>query len=331
MPTIHFDNLSHELQGNESVLECLLRNGHAVPNSCRAGACQACLVRSSKGRPSIVSSQSLKSTLAAQGYFLSCMCHPEEDLNVELAGAGVRIAGTILSVSPLSKDVALVRVQAPADFDYRAGQYVTLVREDGLARSYSIASLPGASLPSADEGVLDLHVRRIPGGVLSNWLHDAHPGKAIQLQGPAGGCFYADVPTAQPLLLAGTGTGLAPLYGILQDALRQKHSGQIWLFHGALTPQGLYLQQELRDLAQLHSNFHYVPAVLNHDATCVDEIRTGRLEDVILQSHPKLAGWRGFVCGDPGIVSTLKTKFFLAGMPSREIFADAFLPSTSSP
>ncbi|MEP7354898.1 MAG: FAD-binding oxidoreductase [Acidobacteriota bacterium] len=327
MPTIQFDNRAHELQPEESVLECLLRNGHIIPNSCRAGACQACLVRSTSGTPPTLSSQSLKSTLSSQGYFLSCICRPDIDLHVELAGAGVRVPAKVASIAALSHDVALVRIKAPTGFEYRAGQYVTLIRPDGLARSYSIASLP-----TSIEDTLDLHVRRIPRGAFSNWLHDeARPGDPIQLQGPAGSCFYADTPPEQPMLLAGTGTGLAPLFGILQDALRHGHSGPIWLFHGALTSQGLYLREELQALAEQHPNFRYVAAVLNHlSPEPNDNIQIGLLADVIAQAHPKLKGWRGFVCGDPGIVGTLKMKFFLAGMPSREIFADAFLLSAST-
>ena len=49
--------------------------------------------------------------------------------------------------------------------------------------------------------------------------------------------------------------------------------------------------------------------------------------DVISGLSTVLTGWRGFVCGDPGIVQTLKKKLFLAGMASRDIYADAFLPA----
>jgi NAD(P)H-flavin reductase len=263
--------------------------------------------------------------MVMQGYFLSCMCRPESDLTVEVAGEGVRTPANIASISSLSQDVALVRIQRPPDFDYRAGQYVTLVREDGLARSYSISSLPAASL--LDDDHLDLHVRRVPNGAFSGWLHEeAKSGDSLLLQGPAGDCFYTETSREQPLLLAGTGTGLAPLYGILQDALRQGHTGPIWLFHGALNPRGLYLQDELHQLARSHANFHYLPCVLNAEYNAAS-IETGPLQEVILRHHPKLSGWRGFICGDPAIVKTLKMKFFLAGMSNREIFADAFLPT----
>jgi hypothetical protein len=48
---------------------------------------------------------------------------------------------------------------------------------------------------------------------------------------------------------------------------------------------------------------------------------------MIASRFPKLDGWRGFVCGDPTLVQSLKKKLFLSGIASRDIYADAFLPS----
>jgi CDP-4-dehydro-6-deoxyglucose reductase, E3 len=47
----------------------------------------------------------------------------------------------------------------------------------------------------------------------------------------------------------------------------------------------------------------------------------------VLKRLPKLSGWRGYICGDPAIVQLLKKKLFLSGMASRDIYADAFLPT----
>ena len=49
-------------------------------------------------------------------------------------------------------------------------------------------------------------------------------------------------------MLAGAGTGLAPLYGIARDALAQGHTGPVWLFHGGVDLRGLYLAEELKAL-----------------------------------------------------------------------------------
>ena len=204
---------------------------------------------------------------------------------------------------------------------------MTVVREGGLSRAYSIASLP-------EQGELELHVRRVPEGRMSGWFHnEARPGDRVSVLGPSGECFYTTGKEDQPLILAGTGTGLAPLYGIVRDALRNGHRGPIHLFHGALHRGGLYLVEELRRLAERHPHFKYVPAVLHADGAADEHehgIAVGPLDGVIAKKLPKLAGFRAYVCGDPGIVNTLRKKLFLGGVASREIYADAFLPTATA-
>lgn len=317
MPAITYDGVAYLATPGESVLETLLRHGIAIANSCRVGACQSCLMRSAGGGAvPEVSRQGLKPTLVEQGYFLSCVCRPDEDLYLEPAG-GLDVDAVIASLEAFSPSVLRVRLRTAEPLDYRPGQYVTLRRADGLSRSYSLAGLPG-------DGTLELHVRRAPLGRMSGWLfEEAKSNEAVSIRGPAGDCFYTAGAPEQPLVLAGTGTGLAPLIGICRDAIWQGHTGPIHLYHGALRPEGLYLPDELRDLTRAHPNVQYRPVVVQGGESAA--LTTGALDKVIAAAHPKLNGWRGFVCGDPGIVQLLKKKLFLAGMASREIFADAFL------
>jgi NAD(P)H-flavin reductase len=91
---------------------------------------------------------------------------------------------------------------------------------------------------------------------------------------------------------------------------------------------GLYLVDELRAMAQQNSQVRYVPAVLRGEDG--HGITIGALDRVIAERVPNLSGWRGFVCGDPALVQSLKMKLFLAGMASRDIYADAFIPAVSS-
>jgi len=313
MATFTYNGAAYPAAPEETVLETLLRNGIEIPNSCRAGACQSCLLRAASGAVPSVAQQGLKATLVEQGYFLSCVCRPEADLLLETAG-GLEVAATITALERLSATVMRARLRTATPLEYRSGQYITLRRDDGLARSYSLASLP-------EDDALELHIRRAPRGRMSGWFFDeACEGDAVSVRGPAGGCFYTAGKPEQPLLLAGTGTGLAPLAGICRDALRQDHHGPIHLYHGALRPEGLYLRDELQQWMSMHGNFHYKPVVVEGAG-----VTNGALDKVISADHPKLNGWRGFVCGDPSIVTMLKKNLFLAGMGSREIFADAFV------
>jgi NAD(P)H-flavin reductase/ferredoxin len=321
MTKVTLEGSTFELGPGETVLNGLLRNGVHVTSSCRVGACQTCLMRATQGAVPAASQYGLKDTMKARGYFLACVCRPEEDLELKGAGADIQVSASIVGLDKLSPTVVRVRLKTERAFDYRPGQYAVILRNDGLARSYSLASLPS-------EDALEMHVRKVPQGRMSSWLFDeAKVGDAVVLQGPSGECFYVAGQPEQPLLLAGTGTGLAPLYGVLRDALLQGHTGPIWLFHGAIEPSGLYLVSELRAIAEAHANVRYIPCVLRGEEA--GEVRVGPLDQVLFKDLPKLKGFRSFVCGDPALVTALKKKIFLAGAPLREIYADAFLPSLS--
>ncbi|WNG61654.1 2Fe-2S iron-sulfur cluster binding domain-containing protein [Archangium gephyra] len=323
MARVKLEGQWYGLDEGESVLDGLLRGGVRVPHSCRAGACQSCLMRAERGEVPAKAQVGLKETLKARGYFLSCACHPEGEFEVAGAGAELRVPARIAALERLSDSVLCVRLRPEKPLEYRPGQYVSLIRADGLARSYSLASQP-------HEETLELHVRRTAGGRMSGWLFDeARPGDTLELQGPAGECFYVPGRPEQPLLLAGTGTGLAPLYGILQDALSHGHTGPIWLFHGALETSGLYLVEELRALQSCYSQLQYRPCVLKGQERV--GVTVGALEAVIKESCPRPAGWRAWLCGDPSLVLSLRKKLFLAGLSLKDLHADAFLPSTPPP
>ena len=321
MPTVHYAGQTFGVAQGESVLDCLLRHGVAISHSCKAGACQSCLMKGSGGPIPESAQRGLKDTLRAQGYFLACSLHPAGDITVAPAGDEQRTRARISGLKSLNGTVLRVRLRTEAPLSYYAGQFVSLFREDGLARSYSLASLP-------HENELELHVRKIPGGSMSEWLHHgALLETPVWLQGPSGNCFYTPGNAGQALLLAGAGTGLAPLYGIVRDALRHGHTGPIWLFHGALTPDGLYLTEELVELDRVYANFHYVRSVLRDGDSA--RVESGELDRCILRRFPSLTGWKGYVCGDPALVNSLRRKLFLAGMASKAIYADAFVPSAT--
>ena len=163
---------------------------------------------------------------------------------------------------------------------------------------------------------------------MSGWLYEeARTGARVHLQGPSGECFYVPGRADQPMLLIGTGTGLAPLYGIARAALGAGHCGPVHLFHGAIRPAGLYLNEELAAMASAYSNFVYTPSVLKADAP--GPFKVGPIGGIVANRFPDLDGWRGFVCGDPALVQSLKKQLFLSGIATRDIYADAFLPSAA--
>lgn len=319
MPRVEFKQQSHQVTAGNTILDALLEAGEAIPHSCKSGVCQSCLMRAVCGEPPAASQLGLRESQVERGFFLPCVAHPKSDLTVELPDTETesipaRIDQTLL----LSETVVLVKIELLKPFEYRAGQFVNLIRADGLVRSYSVANLP-----NSDQRI-EFHVRKVTNGQMSQWLFDQeNEGEPVRIAGPAGDCFYLPSYAQQDLLLAGTGTGLAPLLGIVRDALQNNHQGEIYLYHGARNNAGLYLTDELSSLAERHPRFHYQTVALQADnQTGVIE---GELDKVVLERHSQLQSWRVFLCGAPELVIPMRKKVFLAGANSKQIHADAFI------
>lgn len=323
MANILYAGTEYAVSAGASVLETLEEAGHEIPNACRNGVCQSCLMRARSGHVPSAAQTGLKDTLKAQGYFLACQCRPDDDLDVALAGDDVlgETPVQLVGVDMLNPSVMRIRLAPEDGFSYRRGQFINLVRVDGLRRSYSLAGCDDAG-----SDILELHVRHLPGGEMSDWLRSqAALGEAMRIQGPHGSCFYVPGKPEQPMLLIGTGTGLAPLHGIVCDALASGHTGPVHLYHGARSKTDLYLVDELRALAERFPNLEYRPCVLEGDAggTCT----VGKVDDIGFGSHPDLKGWRSYFCGAPELVNRMRKRAYLAGAALSDIYADAFLPA----
>ncbi len=302
----------------ETVLEALQRQGVTLSFSCRSGICHVCLQRCTSGPIPEVAQTGLRPTLRAQGYFLPCRCTPSADMVIEPPrNADLYTPAVVYGKEWLAPDVIRLRLEAATTLLYRPGQFINLRRSDGLARSYSLASDP------ATDYFLELHVRVMKNGAMSNWIADAlQVNDEIDIQGPNGHCCYETANPKRNMLLVGTGTGLAPLVGIARDALHQGHEGELHLFHGTRHAEGIYLRQELLDLCGRFPNFHYYACISGNDVP--SGYLAGRAHEVALSLHEDLRGWSVHLAGLPDMVDAAHRDVLRAGAAESDIHADPF-------
>jgi NAD(P)H-flavin reductase len=150
----------------------------------------------------------------------------------------------------------------------------------------------------------------------------------LALRGPAGDCFYLKDRPEEPLLLAGTGTGLAPLIGIVRSALDSGHRAPIHLFHGSKERDGLYLSSELVELSQKHELLSYAESVLQLSKPMDNYGQGPDNKDLLSQvkeKFPSLRGYRVYLCGNPEFVYKMRKQCFLAGAAMQAIHSDPFV------
>ena len=314
MVNLHFAGDDYDCREGETVLDALLHQDASVPFFCRNGICLTCMMRCRDGVPPMDSQSGIKDSLRLEGHFLPCLCTPDEDLDLDAPNDDLIYGRAILrAVEQLSPSICRIVLAPTTALYYRAGQFINLRRDDGMVRSYSLASVPTL------DAYLELHVKRLPRGVMSNWLFDrVEPGEGFDIQGPNGACFYVPGRPETPLLLIGNGSGLAPLIGIARDALSSGHTGAIQLYHGTRHREGLYLDATLNALAEDHANFTYTACVSGETG------QSGRAENVAFADHPALDGYRVYLCGYPPMVNTARKTAYLMGAALADIHADPF-------
>jgi ferredoxin-NADP reductase/truncated hemoglobin YjbI len=318
MANIRYQGKVYESREGETLLDALLRYGVEIPFSCRNGVCQVCLQRCTAGTVPEAAQRGVRMNLHRHGYFLPCKCVPSGEFAFEGPRPDDLFAPAVVQVKEmLAHDVCRLRLESALAFQYHAGQFVNLRGANGLTRSYSLASLP------QEDGLLELHIKRMPGGAMSNWIFDhVAVGDELEIQGPLGDCCYRPDRPHAPLLLIAAGTGLAPLIGVARDALHSGHDSGIYLYHGTHEAEGLYLHRELLDLCGTHAKFQYIGCV-SGGIPPAGAMR-GHVHQLAVMLHPDLSGWQVFLAGPRAMVSVAEKSALLVGASRDDIHADHF-------
>lgn len=321
MAVVQFEGKDYMLTPEDSVLSALLRGSVALPNSCRAGLCQTCIVQVSDGSVPPAAQSGLTDNQKALGYFLSCQCKPVSDLSVRRVDA----AALTHSAEVISRDwlsAGILRIGLKVGFAFRAGQYVTLKNTAQTGRCYSIAS-------TAQEGVLECHIKVYPEGRFSQWLAQTLSlGDVLSVQGPMGTCFYHavdEISRARPLLLVGMGTGLAPLLGIARTALASGHVGPISLVACSRRAEDAYGATLLQELTAAGENVSVYR--LAQEPSQDSDIVQANVYAFVKEHWPVLSGYKVYLCGAESFVKKMKKQCFLSGASMPDILADSFVVS----
>lgn len=308
-PRVHAAGRAWPVPAGSNLLDALNGAGLRVPYSCRSGSCHACLVRCVRGELLDERPEALSEERRDQGWRLACQCRVVGDVEVRLFDpAHDGLPARVASLDWLGSRVLRLRVQPERPLRYEAGQHLVLWADTGVARPYSLASLPG-------DPWLEFHLDCRQGGAFSDVARHLRPGDPLRLGELRGGALHYDPDWSErPLWLLAAGTGLAPLWGVLREALRQHHQGPIRVIHQANDEVGHYLAEPLRALAEAHPQLQVQLVAESEQAAVLAELR--------LVSRQTLA----LLCGSPASVEAFARRLFLIGVPRNQVLADLFLP-----
>ncbi|CAN5126364.1 hypothetical protein BH24PSE2_BH24PSE2_15990 [soil metagenome] len=175
--------------------------------------------------------------------------------------------------------------------------------------------------PPRDAALLELHVRRAPGGVFSEQVFTTlKEGALLRIEGPLGQFIYR--PGDRPLLLIGGGTGYAPLKAMIRQVIDTEPRRDVMLFWGARTAADLYDDAWLRDLEARHARLRYMSVLSEQAASGPHE--SGQVHEAVVCRVAGLAGYDIYAAGPPAMIDAVRAALPLQGADPARIYIDSF-------
>jgi CDP-4-dehydro-6-deoxyglucose reductase len=322
------------------VLDAALDAGINLPHSCKSGNCGACRARLLRGEVDYPNGKplGLSDSEAAEGLILLCQAHPRTDLSLEtfeVTAADLalvkRLPCRIERAERWSHDVMSVYLRLPAAerFEFKPGQYIDILLSGGRRRSFSIAS------PPHDSRLLELHVRRAPGGEFTEQLFTGGISNALlTIEGPLGHFIYRP-PTRlssgkdAPMLLVGGGTGLAPLMSMLRHVIENGLRREMWLYWGVRNERDLYARASLEQMTRRCADLRYL-AVLS-EPSAQWHGRRGMVHQSVLGDIEQLERYDVYASGPPAMIEAVRSEFVRRGVAAARLSFDSFDYAPDSP
>ena len=319
-----------ETQGGTSLLSSLASHDIFVPSACGGrGSCAYCKLKVLEGGGPIgpVEVPYLSPEEEADQVRLSCQVKIRNDLAITIPEelfSVKKFEGVLERKRALTHDIVELRIllKEPDVIDFEAGQYVQLESEeykgrDSVMRAYSISSVP------SDRQHIELIIRKVPDGILTTWVFDyLHEGQTVRFSGPYGQFCLSD--TKAPNIFIAGGSGMAPIWSMIQHMKEKGIDRQTTYFFGALTQKDLFYVDELHALQEELPWFTFIPALSNEpeDSDWVGE--RGLITDVVAKYFPDSANHEGYLCGSPGMIDACIVVLTEGKMPEESIYYDKF-------
>ena len=236
----------------------------------------------------------------------------------------------VRSITPDTAEAVVVAFEVPQAlqpvFGFTQGQYLTLRKEiDGqdLRRSYSICA-------GVDDGELRVGVRKVRGGVFSNWIN-AHlqPGHSVQVMAPQGRFFVPLDPKSRRhhVGIAG-GSGITPILSIMKTVLAREPHSRFTLIYGNRLLASTMFKEEIEDLKNRYMTRLSLQHVFSDEHTdaplnrgVMDRVKIGEF----LSSVVPAAGIdHVYVCGPFQMNDEAEAALLAAGVPEERIHIERF-------
>ncbi|WP_428664577.1 2Fe-2S iron-sulfur cluster-binding protein [Runella sp.] len=212
---------------------------------------------------------------------------------------------------------------------YKPGQFLTLiVSADGqkVRRSYSMSSSPHTDTAPA------VTVKRVPGGLVSNWVMDhVKENDFVEVMEPMGHFWVEpDARNARTVVLMGAGSGITPLMSIAKSLLKVEAESRVVLLYGNRDENSIIFKDRLAEMVQQFGERFVLKYTLSQPQKQDWGGHVGRLNrphilkllEEINEFVPTAAEY--YLCGPDGMMEEAKSALALLNVSDVRIHKESF-------
>lgn len=206
---------------------------------------------------------------------------------------------------------------------FEPGQFMTVsanIQGQTIQRCYTISSAP------TRPHLVSITVKRVPGGTMSNWLHDTmKPGSQLRAYGPSGSFTPTAAPGAAKYLFLSAGSGVTPLMSMTRASIDLGLDCDIVFVHSARTPADIVFRKELARLVALSPRLRtfFLCEGIGNESDWSSP--TGRLTlELLSQWVPDYAEREVFTCGPAGYMKAAQTLLLEGGHAPARYHQESF-------
>ncbi|MBC54478.1 MAG: NAD(P)H-flavin reductase [Gammaproteobacteria bacterium] len=327
MSTVTLSNATKfKSQDGKSILESARQQGISIEHSCRTGRCGVCKAKVINGETDVLQAEeSLTAEEESDGFILTCCRAAKTDIQLDIEDLGElgdiqtkTLPCRIDSQQFLSDDVVEIVLRTPPAnrLEYLPGQYVDMIGNDGLRRSYSIANAP------REDGKITLQIRKVEQGKMSQyWFEEAKANDLLRMEGPLG-TFCMRKNNASQLILLATGTGIAPIKAMLEQLATTPEANaysHIHLYWGGRTEKDIYWRPCFESLP-----LTFTPVL---SRTPDWQGRKGYVQQAVIDDGHNLSDAVVYACGSEAMIHSAHKQLVVAGLNNKHFYSDAFVSS----
>ena len=237
----------------------------------------------------------------------------------------------VAEVVPETSEANSIRFEIPPElrerFTFKAGQHLTLratLNGEEVRRNYSLCTAP-------DENDWLVTVKRIGGGLFSNWVGDnLKAGDTLDVM-PPHGSFTTEFASSRKRHLVGIagGSGITPVMSLIRTTLREEPGSRFTLLYGNRDSSSVIFLEALAALKDKYLDrfeiYHFLDAEEQDIALFNGMLDRVRCDEAILSLVPDAADvsdW--FICGPGPMMDAAEGALLDRHIPRERIHIERF-------